>query len=283
MKLDILKNNDTVNFHDNISRSALSTVGLRRATEAKTIKMTNMTGLDLNVQHNLAPAGRNSVLVAGNTEVVLGHVAEEQTHYQYTMSVGIASTSTALIGARQPLADIPISSASLGDFRLYVLYPASSELGKKIEIQMASHNVEPVVESCIRNERLKPSISDVFGLSKGKDLLSSEVWPLDEDNTESFLSEVSGKEVGENLLYGQKTRQSDPGNWIKPYLKSDPPEWSDMTGSQVETRNVRKQRCAFETFLGFDALIVFRSSPVVNSNSSCQTNVGFGWTIGLLI
>lgn len=241
MKFDILKDNSSANLQDNISRSALSTVGLRRATEARTIKMSNTTGLDLNVQHNLASADQNLVFVAGKMETILGHIVEGETPEQHTMSVGIATTSAASVGERQPLVDIPITSSSLSSSCLYILHPASTdELGKRTENDIAYYNAEPVVESCMRNERLKPSISDMFGLSKGRDLLSSEVWPLDEENAEGgLIGGVSGKERG----CVEKTGSKSKGNWLKPYLKNDPPECSDMTGTQGVSRDVSKQLC----------------------------------------
>ena len=243
MKFDILRDSNSANVHDNISRSALSTVGLRRATEARTIKMTNTTGLDLNVQHNLVSADLSLILIKGDTNVILGHVVEEETHDQLSISVGIAPMSAAIVGERQALLDIPITSSSLSNAILYMLHPASTDaLGERTENDSVYYNTEPVVESCIRNERLKPSISDMFGLSKGRDLLSSEVWPLDEENAEGGrFSGVSTKEAGGRGRYAEKRGPKSSGNWLKPYLKNDPPVWSDMTGTQGLTRDVSTQ------------------------------------------
>lgn len=248
MKFDILKDNDSNDLYDNISRSALSTVGLRRATEARMLKMTNTTGLDINVQLNLAPTDPTLMLVKNNTEVVLGHIGERDSHDQHTVSVEIASTSATTVGERQPLVDLPITSSSLSSACLYILHPTSSnELGKKKENDVAHYDIAPVVESCIRNERLQPSISDMFGLSKGRDLLSSEVWRLDEETAANglFIGDAGG-----SGRYIEKTGLKLRGNWLKPYVKSDPPAWSDMTGTQEVSRDVSKQfLCRFNVIL----------------------------------
>lgn len=244
MKFDILKDHSSAYRNDNIiSPSALSTVGLRRATEARTIKMKNTTGLDLHVLHNLISADQNLGFAAGNAEIVLGHLVEGNTHNQHTMSIRLASTSAAIVGERQPLTDLPITSLSRSNAALYILHPSSSAgLEKRTECDIAYYNAEPVVESCMRNERLRSSVNDVFGLPKGRDLLSSEVWSLDQENNEgAVLKGAFAKEAGGRGRSGEKRGSKSIGNWLKPFLKNDPPEWSDMTCTLRLARDVSKQ------------------------------------------
>lgn len=117
--------------------------------------------------------------------------------------------------------------------------------------ELAYHNSEPVVEWCMHNQRLKSSTVDVFSLDKGRDLLSSILWsPEDEvnkdiiyekgDNTFTPVSN-DGAEAAAGSLQRKSLSPHSPhrsnksahhyqeSNWMKPYLKNDSPEWTDMT------------------------------------------------------
>lgn len=241
MKFDILRDHSsTISNDQNISPSVLSTVGLRRATEARTIKIVNSTGLDFNVSHKLNSEGDSLVFVRNRAEIVLGYLQEGDTLKQDLMSIQLASTSTAIVGERLQLANLKINSLSRSKAFLYLLQPVSAVgIRHRTETDIAYYNAEPVVESCMRNERLRSSVNDVFGLPKGKDLLSSEVWSLEEENQDiGFITESLGKEAMGKGRRGTKTSTRLRGNWVKPYLKSDPSEWSDMTCTLRIARDV---------------------------------------------
>lgn len=113
----------------------------------------------------------------------------------------------------------------------------------------AFYHAEPVVEWCMQNQRLRSSTVDVFSLQKGRDLLSSSVWspedgnnvdtidfshyngieapvePLETNTNDMFLL-VTGPDMNSK---SSTSRAPYKSNWLRPYLKSDSPEWTDMT------------------------------------------------------
>ncbi|CAB9509943.1 protein sorting-associated protein 13 [Seminavis robusta] len=113
----------------------------------------------------------------------------------------------------------------------------------------AYYNAEPVIEWCFQLQRLRSSTADVFSLQKGRDLLSSSVWspedemndiinfthylsaeaPVDQKESEAnddFLLRVSNPELERKTATSRAPYNS---NWLRPYLKNDSPEWTDMT------------------------------------------------------
>ena len=115
----------------------------------------------------------------------------------------------------------------------------------------AYYNAEPVIEWCFQLQRLRSSTADVFSLQKGRDLLSSSVWspedeindsiidfthylgneaPVDQKDSETgaedVLLRVSNNELDRKA---STTRAPHKSNWLRPYLKNDSPEWTDMT------------------------------------------------------
>jgi hypothetical protein len=110
--------------------------------------------------------------------------------------------------------------------------------------EFAYYHAEPVVEWCMHNQRLRSSTIDVFSLQKGSDILSSSGWsPEDDVNDDTYeLSEYQGRmdperdghETASNLSPERKpklpvSRPPHKTNWLRPYLKNDSPEWTDMT------------------------------------------------------
>jgi hypothetical protein len=112
----------------------------------------------------------------------------------------------------------------------------------------AYYNAEPVIEWCFQLQRLRSSTVDVFSLQKGRDLLSSSVWspedeindnvidfthylgneaPVDQEATsEDIPLRVSSPDLDRKTA---TTRAPYRSNWLRPYLKNDSPEWTDMT------------------------------------------------------
>jgi hypothetical protein len=110
----------------------------------------------------------------------------------------------------------------------------------------AYYHAEPVVEWCMQNQRLRSSTVDLYSLDKGRDLLSSSYWSPEEDyNVASIgLTPSQGLEATfegvldeseEEIKRPHRMNPSSPeykplkSNWLRPYLKNDSPEWTDMT------------------------------------------------------
>lgn len=119
----------------------------------------------------------------------------------------------------------------------------------------ARYHAEPVIERCMQNQRLKSSVVDVFSLPKGRDLLSSQIWSPEDESCEGtnvladfFMNQSSGStdypevaagDVGESPTSPQHVvtttscHLASKSHWSKPYLKTDVPEWTDMTCTRV--------------------------------------------------
>jgi len=117
--------------------------------------------------------------------------------------------------------------------------------------EFAYYTAEPVIEWCFQLQRLRNSTTDVFSLQKGRDLLSSSIWspedevndsiidfthylgkdaPVDQEESEAahddIILRVSSPEMDRKTSTARAPHKS---NWLRPYLKNDSPEWTDMT------------------------------------------------------
>jgi hypothetical protein len=256
--------------------SILSTVGLRRATEARSVTIINLTGLDIEIarsQMSLS-ADSESELCANNSKTMLNiSTTGDDISDDFSLSLRLAASASPYVGERQPVHALPIG-LSTNDIRVLLLRPSSSmsalqpgraELLRLLNgrsspesilsegpvLDMAYYNAEPVVECCMQNQRLRPSVIDVFSLLKGQDLLSSIIWsPEDivgdenrldgyEHYTHAEFFNSNGPEAAAGTLSRSATVEGQlthlhpsgitKGNWLRPYLKNDSPEWSDMT------------------------------------------------------
>jgi hypothetical protein len=272
-----------------IEAAALATVGLRRALEANSVFLVNESGLDFvicptssmatSLEANLSQS--NHMHVEAKQRVSLeacfpegeldGNIDLLSTGP--TLALKLSPSSAGEIGDREVLVDLPLFSSLGHSVSIHRLQPAthntngrndfkaflnrsspetviseSSGLGQS---DYAYYNVEPVVEWCMQNQRLRTSISDVFSVEKGSDLLSSTVWsPEDENNDEPdqcTLPDPENVKTSESseIRDSDSGRQSSPvrrksnvvltsksgsrSNWVRPYLKDDSPEWTDMT------------------------------------------------------
>ena len=272
MTFDILRERRPRSIDDSAERSvlsptALSTVGLRRATEARSVKIHNRTGFDVHVGPNSAPFDFESRLVENGMVVSLGDGQDVDT---MLLSLRLSDATMTAVGEREPVFNLPVKSMSdIGT--LYLLRPVATyeslnpgraSLLRLLEGRaspetiltdatnaelLAYHSAEPVVEWCMHNQRLRSSTVDMFSIEKGEDLLSNSVWsPEDEVHSDvgcNDLGLVPSTDDGPEVAAGWNNRQpSSPrrmakdtthkkrnGNWLKPYLKNDSPEWTDMT------------------------------------------------------
>lgn len=183
-----------------------------------------------------------------------------------TLNVRLAPSAAAQVGERESLHNLPVASPGEKFVLLHRLQPASikdgndsvllqqsgrcspdtvlSENSGVTHSEYAYYNAEPVVEWCMQNQRLRANITDCYSLPRGRDLLSSHTWsPGDEHFAEPEQSllvhalDSGPSESGDdNDSYAMPrrpknsaTRLSYASNWVKPYLKDDSPEWTDMT------------------------------------------------------
>ena len=143
-----------------------------------------------------------------------------------SFAVGVSTTMSSMIGRREALLSLHVKDCLIGSRSLHPLRPPSinqSDHCSDTSIR-ALYDIEPVVEWCLENQRLRPSVADVYSLSKGRDLLSSHTWsPGDEC--------YAGRLPEHTLQRKTTTPSSLPGNWTRPYLKDDCPDWTDISGT----------------------------------------------------
>lgn len=130
MKFDILRDRrsradadaDDTQEGTLLSPTALSTVGLRRATESRSVSVHNRTGFDVHVV-----SGANEFvpdlggLILNDSVASLDSVVDDN----MALSLRLAQTAVDQIGEREPVYDLPIS-CSTGDRRLYLLRPIAT-------------------------------------------------------------------------------------------------------------------------------------------------------------
>jgi hypothetical protein len=271
IKFDVLRDQSDTDSREGavLTPSVLSTVGLRRATEALSIKVHNMLGFDVHVVPDSSPFAPESGLVANGSFATLEPIVDalgQNGAEDFTLCLRVSESAAQRIGDREPVYDLPIASTSKKWARLYLLrpicpvdqldpgrahllrlYESRSSPGTAISegtvTQSSHYNAEPVVEWCMHNQRLRSSIVDIFSLPKGSDLLSSSVWSPEDELNEDVIEyhgidpgaghdgpeAAAGGAPGQNATKSASLRTSHKGNWLKPYLKNDSPEWTDMT------------------------------------------------------
>lgn len=274
MKFDVLRDRQEGESSTAVlNPSILSTIGLRRATEAPSVTVHNLTGFDIHIVPDNANFPPEAGLVSNGAATELDTVFANFNDADVLLSLRVADSATDMIGERQPVSSLPVFSSDTVRLLLLtptvppnVLEPGQAELlrlldGRSSPESMLSegllldttyYNAEPVVEWCMQNQRLRSSIADVFNLPKGRDLLSSNVWsPEDEVNLEDtrivyehFGQEAPVESDGPEAAAGDiEQRPTSPerivatitnnvphkSNWMRPYLKNDSPEWTDMT------------------------------------------------------
>lgn len=266
VQFDILRDGsgDSLKTNGIIPPSALSTVGLRRASESRSVTIQNSTGLDIEFIPESFLSKDDPVFVKNGTRYTLKYTIEGKEDDELTLALRIASSAVDLIGDREPVRGLPVGSRSK-HVQLYLLkssspLPAYAGLFGFIEGRTSPetilsettdtfgwgyYNAEPVVEWCMQNQRLKPTVADLYSLPKGRDLLSNSVWsPEDEVHEGDFHY----KEVGPHIhVYSSENADASKvlrvacspeqasnklqnnSNWLPPYLTEDSPEWTDMT------------------------------------------------------
>ena len=270
-----------------LAPSALSTVGLRRATESHSVTIHNFTGLDIEInlsgsslpdppeysvrfdsvgpgliKNSCCASLDSSVFEAADPQNNIDAVAETTSKLSLRLPVSTAE----VVGERQTVTELPIASSLGRKATVHVLRPVvsfentsnHSTRGQQARddetvltegtrtADYAYYHAEPVVEWCMQNQRLRSSTVDLFSLGKGSDLLSSSIWSPEEEYNVDTISMVQtlGQEAlmtgtTDDLGEVQRQQVGSPGrnntksvrknNWLRPYLKSDSPEWTDMT------------------------------------------------------
>lgn len=257
---------------DDISPSILSTVGLRRATEAPSIQVTNLTGFDLHVVPDSTAFSPESGLVHNGRTMNVDSVCATKGG-GLTFSLRVAPSATEMIGERDSVYDLPVEAISGDSQKLYLLKssrPGLVHLQRVLEGRASPDTVftegtahgtlsltaEPIVEFCMHNQRLRATVGDIYGIPKGCDLLSSSLWSPEDEEYEDVsmaIEQGAGQELAIDLIHGPeiaagavkpnrpmepvspsrsdrtKLSKQQKSNWLRPYLKNDSPEWTDMT------------------------------------------------------
>jgi hypothetical protein len=233
-----------------------------------------LTGLDFQVIPSLPGITMNSDIVAGASSCIM-QPPFDMSVADMSICLQFIETNECGVGKRDPVYGLPIHvESSDSSAHLYLLRPMHSfhaagrgfaEVLRLYEGRMSPETAfsdthylsatyyasEPVVEWCMHNQRLKSSVSDVFSLPKGKDVISARAWSLEDDysdddmgydsdeyaaraGTESMANRNKNSSSGisyNNYInsYVSNGSVSQRSNWIRPYLKNDSPEWTDMT------------------------------------------------------
>jgi len=204
MKFDLLSDNVGVDIDDN--PAALSTIGLRTATETRSIHFQNLSGANVIVVLFENSSRSVEKMVVAGSSVELGRYVRDRTH---EVRIRLAVETHESLGERYPLDAIPLPSSSGMTSTIHSLRPVAS-----MDYSGANSYLyaEPVVEWCMHNQRLRSTSSDVYSISRGQDLLSSSVWSPEQGNAKADnFEEMEGI------------------NWVHPYLAHDAPEWTDLT------------------------------------------------------
>jgi hypothetical protein len=247
-----------------LTPSAMSTVGLRRATESHSVSLVNQTGLDILIcpmgfVTTISSTGKRELdntqpscfMVKDGSKVSLDScfgggelqkMSDLISHAFPALALSLSPTAEAKVGKREAIFDLPVTCTGRKSIGLHKLRPFTPDRLKSdsikqdrrhvartsetilsngslsIQGQYSYYDIEPVVEWCMQNQRLRSSTSDVYNIANGKDLISSNVWsPGDEFYNEAENSNISS------------TKSGGSSNWLRPYLQNDSPEWTDMT------------------------------------------------------
>jgi hypothetical protein len=276
-----------------LNPSALSTVGLRRATESHSVSIQNNSGLDIiinpsgtslpgvtersvrfdSVRPGLVRSGFSASLDSIFDSIDLRKNIDMATETISKLCLGLSPSAAELVGDRELVSDLPITSSTGHSVSIHVLRPAftldgGQNVSSPWQLQQggntgraspetvftegsrsgyAYYHAEPVVEWCMQNQRLRSSTVDLYSLQKGSDLLSSSIWsPEEEYNVDTIdFTQFHGHEApvesfADKTLSGIQRQVASPArkekafaphrsNWLRPYLKNDSPEWTDMT------------------------------------------------------
>jgi hypothetical protein len=238
-----------------LTPSALSTVGLRRAIESRLVRVWNRTGVDIQISSNAKNYLFDSSIICDGASATLdiGKVREGEA----SLALRLAPSSSGLVGDREPIYNLPVNAvkdkAPIFVLRPHGFYDAMTQKAADIFDgydgnrrspettctngtfgDAMAYTAEPVVEWCMENQRLRPSVIDVYSLDKGRDLLSNVLWSpddtvIDEANTYA----VGDRNEGSQMLVNRQDINKDSlrpkirtkSNWVKPYLNNDSPEW----------------------------------------------------------
>lgn len=276
MRFDLARQQHGTTKSDHVTPAVLSTVGLRRASAARSITVENCCGLDLVVSYeDTSNSNRKQSIKTGmkstfSTDVDGSDSATIGGHFH----LHLAQSAISIVGDRSPITSLPLNNietphifllrptttiASLLALREEALLehsgkssPAKHHMGVS---DSARFYAEPVVEWCMQNQRLKSSVVDIFSLPKGRDLLSSQVWSPEDENHEgtnaladffvnqaSYSTDLPDVAAGatantpsspERVVTTTSCHLASKSYWSKPYLKSDVPEWTDMTCTRI--------------------------------------------------
>ena len=255
-----------------LTPSALSTVGLRRATESHVVIIKNFSGLDIDINYSGSQKEGKSIssvkfesigpgIIKNSCSVSIDSIFDDSTFYNRPekaaasakLSMKLAPSSVEIVGQREAIMDLPVLSTDNNSASIYMLKPiqrdTSPASGSSDDFQQeeagslndSQYDAEPVVEWCMQNQRLRSGTMDLYSLDKGRDLLSAGMWSPEEDYNIDALNMMHATKESKGEIKGEIARGSESpsrrskssglrkSEWLRPYLKNDSPEWTDMT------------------------------------------------------
>lgn len=204
---DILRSEDEADMGDD------TVVNSRRHSRDEGITIDNQTGVDFYLSlmtaiHDIefssdALEEDDSLILLKHGESILIH-PESDDGFDSVAKVVLfpSSSSVDLIGEREPIFDVPIVETGKYSFIKFPLAP-------KQHFAASKYSIEPTVEWCMQNQRVRSAYSNLSNIDKGMDLLSNVIW-----------SPANRSLMRNNVEY-----------WLHPYLDGDVYEWTDMTGA----------------------------------------------------
>ncbi len=202
-------------FSDKNQDSTESSTTFHRQTDqeskSKLVKIKNDSGINLMVCptessqsdcHNyddIQSNSSNAILLESGTDITI------ETGGDTLLTLAVVLDPKNTIGDFLPLLNLPSVSSGGEQIRRHDMIPKQDDItSKKIPL-----NMEPVLEYCVENQRIRSAFNDTSTLDDGVDLLSAQIWsPSDQILTRGY------------------------GNhWLHPYMDGDVNEWSDMSGS----------------------------------------------------
>jgi hypothetical protein len=254
---------------DELSPSVLSTVGLRRATESPSIRIKNQAGFDLHVIPDSTAFSSESGLVPNGREVTIESVATDREGLRFSLRAAASAIERiGERDSVYDLPVESMSGDSPKLYLLKSSRPGLAQLQRMADGRTSPDTVftegtlggplslaaEPVVEFCMHNQRMRSAVGDLYSLQKGSDLLSSSLWSPEDEIYEDVpigMDQGTGQELALAIDFngpeitagvegsppvspsrpdrGKSSRHPEKSNWLRPYLKNDSPEWTDMT------------------------------------------------------
>ena len=183
------------------------------------IDFVNLTGIDLSISDGCAQMmeydqKNRQVLVPQGSSISLN-----------SWFIGLddiaACTLTLSASQRQTIYNLPLAPSATSERRIFSHKWRPRIIDFKGSMESKAYGgeccFEPVNEFVMQNQRIRPSVIDMYSIERGQDLLCSTSWSPES----SFSSGNTSAEIHSSL--------NSKSLWRSPYLEGDAHEWTDMT------------------------------------------------------